>query len=79
MGKKGVINKISLTSLHIQNLKTFIKKIIKLKQVERVSYFNKIKKSELDLIREIVTNFLNGNVKYDTNSFNLLKRVRDII
>ena len=77
MGKINTIAQVKLNDKHIKKLKKFIEKIIKLNHIERISYFQTIEPKEINLISEIILNFLNLNIKLDSRSYNLLKRVRD--
>ena len=68
--------KITKQNSHINELKRFIKKILKFNQKERSDYMKNISYNELNLIKEIVYNILRGTVPLDYETYLNLKRVR---
>ena len=76
MGKQESVKKIDVNDPHLKTVSSFIEKILKLKQPDRILYIDSISKKEIDIISEIIVNFLNSNIKLDTKSYNLLKRVK---
>ena len=76
MGKRGDVGKIKLNSERIRKIYFFAKKLLKYSHIEKVEYFKAIKREELDLITEIVLNFIKCNIKHDSNSLKLLRRVK---
>ena len=60
----------------MNELKRFIKKILKFNQKERSDYMENISDYELKLIKEIVYNILRGTVPLDYETYINLKRVR---
>ena len=61
------------------NLRLFIIKLNKLTNTQRLLYLKTITPDEIDLISEIALNFLNLNIKTDTRSYILLKRLKTVI
>ena len=57
-------------------LKLFLIKLNKLSHSKRLTYLQTIKPNEIDLISEIVLNFLNDNIKVDIRSYTFLKRLK---
>ena len=57
-------------------LKSFIIKLNKISHSKRLTYLQTIKPDEIDLISEIVLNFLNDNIKIDIKSYTFLKRLK---
>ena len=57
-------------------LKSFIIKLNKISHSKRLTYLQTIKPDEIDLISEIVLNFLNDNIKIDIRSYTFLKRLK---
>ena len=76
MGKRGDVGKIKLNSAHIRKIFVFAKKLLNYSHIEKVEYFKAIKREELDLISEIVLNFIKCIIKHDSNSLKLLHRVK---
>ena len=76
MGKRKYAGKIKLNSLHMRKIIDFAKKINKFSNLEKVDYFKLIKRNEIDLLSEIVLNFIKCNIKHDSSSFKLLYRVK---
>ena len=76
MGKRDPAKTISISNPRLKNITVLIKKILNLKHSERINYIDSIVNKEIDILTEIILNFLNGNIKVDTKSFNLLKRLR---
>lgn len=79
MGGRKNIGKIKIDSTHAVEILRFVRKLMKLSHTERLEYFKTISDKEVDLISEIALNFINCNIKYDTKSYNLLKRVKKFI
>ena len=77
MDRFKTVKKISDERLY--NLKEFIIKLNSLSHFNRLSYLKTIKSNEIDLISEIVLNFLNSNIKSDVKSYTFLKRLREIL
>ena len=76
MGRQNRNEKIMLNGTHANKLIDFVSKLLKLTHTERLNYFKSITKEEVDLISEIVLNFLHCNIKHDRKSFSLLKRMK---
>lgn len=76
MGGKKYVGKIKLGSAHVEKIVQFAKKLLKLSQTERLLYLENIKNNEIDLISEIVLNFLRCNIKSDSESKSILERVK---
>ena len=77
MVKRKHASKIRLNSEHVKKLISFIEKILQLSQTERAIYFKSIKSAEIDLVTEIILNFIECNVKHDNSSLQILKRVKN--
>ena len=76
MGTRKYVGKIKLASVHMKKIIALAKKIQSFSSTEKVEYFKLVKSDEIDLITEIVLNFIKCNIKYDSNSFKLLERVK---
>ena len=67
---------IEVEDSHILKLVSFIKKILCMSNTDRINYFHSIPETEIKLILEIITNFLNENIEVDYKSYSLLKRIK---
>lgn len=76
MGEKKSNEKIKVNSKRFKKISNFIKTILKLKHSERIIYFKTITKTEIDILSEIVLNFIKTNIKVDSKAYNLLKRLQ---
>ena len=79
MGKRKYVGKIKVASVHMKKIIALAKKIHSFSSTEKIEYFKHfklVKSDEIDLISEIVFNFIKCNIKYDSNSFKLLQRVK---
>ena len=64
---------------HFIQLEDFVKKILQLKPSERRLYFQNINNYELDLISEIISNFLEKRIPVDYKSFTLLQKIKTFL
>ena len=76
MGGEKNVRKIKLNSSHALKLSRFVRKLLNLSHTERLEYFKTINREEVEFISEIALNFINCNIKHDTKSFSLLKRMK---
>ena len=60
-------------------LRSFIIKLTNISHSKRLIYLQTIKPDEIDLISEIILNFLNDNIKVDIKSYTFLKRLKKIL
>ena len=79
MGGEKNVRKIKLNSSHALKLSRFVRKLLNLSHTERLEYFKTINREEVEFISEIALNFINCNIKHDTKSFSLLKRMKKYI
>ena len=76
MGSKKISGKLKVSSSHAIKIISLVRKILRKTQTERLKFFLKINENDLNLIVEIIINFLHGNIPYDITSLKLLKRVK---
>ena len=76
MGSKKISGKLKVSSSHAIKIISLVRKILRKTQTERLKFFQKINENDLNLIVEIIINFLHGNIPYDITSLKLLERVK---
>ena len=77
--KVALAAKKNITKYHMNNLKSFVEKILKKTIAERKVYFNDINVDEIKLIEEIFVNFLASNIDVDVESYRVLKRLKSFL
>ena len=76
MGFRKKSNEVKLNCLRLKTVKNFAKKLFKLINSERLTYMKKISKKEVDIVSELILNFLHGNIRSDQKSIDLLRRIK---
>ena len=72
-----VTKKIKIDSLHVGELKKFIKKLLKLSNKDRFNYIKSLSNREIKFIEEIIYNILRGTIPLTLKTYNKLKRVKN--